>query len=44
MNTITSKLPLKILNSATFGMKISWVNNMLECYPRIRIDALRPPL
>ena len=42
--SITAKGPPKILNSAAFGMKISWPEMMLECCLRIQIGALGPPL
>ena len=43
-NYIAAKGPPKSLNSATFGMKISWPKMMFGCFSRIKIDALRPPI
>ena len=39
-----AKGPPKRLNSAAIGMNIYWPNIMFGCCPRIKIDALRPPL
>ena len=41
---IPAKGQLKMMNSTTFGIKISWPKMMIQCFPRIYMDALRPPL
>ena len=41
---LLAKVHTKRLNSATFGIEISWPKMMFEFCPRIKIDALRPPL
>ena len=44
MFAISAERSPKMLNPATFWMKISWPKMMFQCFPSVQIYDIRPPI